>query len=95
MIFGNHLGQMTTLDSNTGRVVSRDQAAGQLWTAAAVDDRGNAYFASRTGHIFGFDTGGGPLFDFNAGRKFDSYPALAPDGTLLIGADDGTLYAFR
>jgi outer membrane protein assembly factor BamB len=76
-------------------VVTRDQAAGQLWTAAVVDDRGNAYFASRTGHIFGFDTGGHRLFDFNAGGTFDSYPALAADGTLLIGADDGGLYAFR
>ncbi|MGI8413791.1 MAG: PQQ-binding-like beta-propeller repeat protein [Solirubrobacteraceae bacterium] len=94
-IFGNHSGQMTVLDSDTGRLISRDQGAGQLWTAAAVDGRGDAYFASRTGHIFGFGVSGRRLFDLNAGSTFDSYPALAPDGTLLVGSDGGTLYAIR
>lgn len=45
------------------------------------------------GHIYGFGTSGHQLFDLNAGGKFDSYPALAPDGTLLVGDDDGTLFA--
>ncbi len=94
--FGNHSGQLTVLDSDTGARISRDQGQGQLWTAAAIDARGDAYFASRTGQIFGFDRAGGRLFDFNAGSTtFDSYPALAPDGTLLVGADSGVLYAFR
>ncbi len=95
VIFGNHSGQMTMLGSDTGHLISRDQGQGQIWTAAAVDDRGDAYFASRTGQIFGFDAGGRRLFDLNAGGTFDSYPALAADGTLLVGADAGTLYAIR
>ncbi len=95
VIFGNHSGQMTVLDSSTGRLISRDQGRGQIWTAAVVDNRGDAYFASRTGQVFGFDAAGRRLFDLSAGGTFDSYPALAPDGTLLFGADDGTLYAFR
>jgi outer membrane protein assembly factor BamB len=95
VIFGNHSGQMTVLNSDTGQVIHRDQGQGQLWTAAAVDHRGDAYFASRTGQIFGFDSGGRKLFELNTGTKFDSYPALAPDGTLLVGSDNGTLYAIR
>lgn len=95
VIFGNHSGQMTVLDSDSGRLISRDRGQGQLWTAAAVDRRGDAYFASRTGQIFGFDASGHRLFDINAGGTFDSYPALASDGTLLVGGDQGTLYALR
>lgn len=54
-----------------------------------------SYFASRTGHIYGFDSAGHRLFDVAAGGHFDSYPALAPDGTLLISDDNGTLFAWR
>lgn len=93
VVFGNHNGQMTTLDSDTGRVLQVDQGQGQLWTGATVDAHGDVYFASRTGHIYGFAATGHRLFDFAAGGEFDSYPALTADGTLLVGAVDGTLYA--
>jgi outer membrane protein assembly factor BamB len=93
--FGNHSGQMAILNTDTGRVIGRDTGAGELWTSAAVDVHGDLYFASRTGHVYGFDANGRRLFDFAAGGKFDSYPALAPDGTLLLGDDNGTLFAFR
>jgi outer membrane protein assembly factor BamB len=95
VVYGNHSGQMTILDSDTGQVIRRDTGAGQLWTSAAVDARGDIYFASRTGHIYGFGASGRRLFDLDAGGQFDSYPALAPDGTLLVGDVDGTLFALR
>ena len=93
--FGNHSGQMTILDTDTGQVIRRDTGAGELWTSAAVDAHGDLYFGSRTGRIYGFNAAGGRLFDFDAGGKFDSYPALAPDGTLLFGDDDGVLFALH
>jgi hypothetical protein len=43
--------------------------------------------------VFGLGPSGSELFDLDAGGKFDSYPALAPTGTLLVGGDNGTLYA--
>lgn len=95
VLYGNHNGQMTILDSDTGKVIRRDQGEGQLWTAAAVDHHGDVYFASRTGHVYAFDSSGRKLFDLNTAGQFDSYPALAPDGTLLVGAVDGTLLALR
>ena len=88
-------GSSTILDTDTGRVIRRDTGAGELWTSAAVDARRDLYFASRTGHVYGFNADGRRLFDLDAGGKFDSYPALAPDGTLLIGDDDGTLLALH
>lgn len=95
VVFGNHSAQMTILDTDTGKVIQRDTGAGELWTSAAVDARGDVYFASRTGDVYGFGPGGRQLFDLSAGGKFDSYPALAPDGTLLVGGDNGILYAIR
>ena len=93
VLYGNHDGQMTLLDSDTGRVIHRDQATGELWTAATVDAQGDVYFASRKGGIYGFAARGRRLFDLRTGSQFDSYPGLASDGTLLVGAVDGTLYA--
>jgi outer membrane protein assembly factor BamB len=95
VVFGNHSGQMTILDTDTGHLVRRDTGAGQLWTSAAVDAHRDLYFASRTGHIYGFGASGRQLFDLDAGGQFDSYPALAPDGTLLIGDDNGILFALH
>jgi outer membrane protein assembly factor BamB len=95
VIFGNHSGQMTVLNTDTGHLVRRDTGAGELWTSAAVDARGDVYFASRVGHIYGFASNGRRLFDLDAGGKFDSYPALAPDGTLLVGDDNGALFALH
>lgn len=93
VVYGNHSGEMTTLDTRDGHVISVDHAAGQLWTAAAVDDHGDAYFASQTGGIYGFGPSGRRLFALQTNTKFDSYPAIAADGTLLVGGGDGVLRA--
>lgn len=95
VIYGNHSGAMTTLDTRTGHVVSLDQASGQIWTAAAVDGNADVYFASRTGGIYGFARDSHMLFAIKTATTFASYPAIAPDGTLLVGGDDGVLRAIR
>lgn len=95
VIYGNHSGEMTILNSATGHPISQDHSTGQIWTAAAVDARGDVYFGSRMGGIYGFGPSGQRLFDLTTGTKFDSYPALATDGTLLIGDNKATLRAIR
>jgi outer membrane protein assembly factor BamB len=93
VIYGNHSGEMSILDTRSGDLISRDRGSGQIWTAAAVDARGDVYFASRTGYIYGFAPDGHALFTLHAGETFDSYPAIAADGTLLVGGDGGVLRA--
>ncbi len=93
VIFGNHSGEMTVLDTRNGRLSSRDRARGQIWTSAAVDAHGDAYFASRTGGIYGFTKDGRMLFNLKTSTTFASYPSIAADGTLLVGGDDGVLRA--
>jgi outer membrane protein assembly factor BamB len=93
VIYGNHSGEMTILDARDGQPIRIYHGDGQIWTAAAVDARGDVYFASRSGGIYGFAANGERLFAIAAGGTFDSYPAIAADGTLLVGGDDGVLRA--
>jgi len=93
VIYGNHSGEMTILDARSGQPIQVYRGVGQLWTAAAVDGKGDVYFASRTGEIYGFAAGGRTLFTIAAGGTFDSYPAITARGTLLVGGDDGVLRA--
>lgn len=93
--FGDNKGSLTTLDAKSGALVSRLSGLAQspgIWTAAAVDAHHDVYFGS-SNRIFGFDQAGHRLFDVKTGGTVDSYPALAADGTLLIGSEDGVLYA--
>jgi outer membrane protein assembly factor BamB len=91
--FGNHSGQLKILDSDTGRELRVDTGMGQIWTAPAVDARGDVYFATRDGYVYGFSATGRRQFAISTGSQFDAYPAIAPDGTLLIGSEAGVLYA--
>lgn len=95
VVSGNHSGDVSILDTHDGHLISRAHGGGQLWTAAAVDARGDLYFASRTGGIYAFAADGRRLFSLHTTATFDSYPAIAGDGTLLIGDDAGLLRAIR
>ncbi|MGI8552641.1 MAG: PQQ-binding-like beta-propeller repeat protein [Dehalococcoidia bacterium] len=93
--FGDHNGYMNVVQSQTGCLVSRYQGGGEVWTSPAIDGKGDVYFGTKAGHILGFGLAGQPLFDIDTGAIIASYPALAADGTLLIGSTSGILYAFH
>lgn len=92
--YGNHSGVVSVLDAADGRLVRSVAGMGQIWTSAALDSRGDIYFATQDGYIYGFGPNGSQLFAVHAGGTFDSYPAIAGDGTLLVGGSDGVLRAF-
>lgn len=99
--YGDHRGALDVVDAASGRVLARHvgqartRARGDvgIWTAPAVDREGSVYFGTRTGHVHGFGPTGEQLFDLRTGGTVDSNPALAADGTLLVGSEDGKLYA--
>jgi hypothetical protein len=74
-------------------VIHRFQGRGQVWTSALLDGAGDVYFATRDGDVYGFQASGRRLFDLRLPTTFDSYPALAADGTLIVGDDSGGLLA--
>lgn len=98
---GDHGGGVSIVDAATGGLLERlqGQQATQaeksvgVWTAPLIDARGNVYFGTRPGHIYGFGADGRRLFDLATPGTVDSYPALSGDGTLLVGSTDGYLYA--
>ncbi len=98
---GDHLGRVNALDQRNGRLVfqvhglprtTRRRSVG-VWTQPVVDGRHDVYFGTRPGHVYGFSARGRRLFDLNTGATVDSNPALAADGTLLIGSESGDLLA--
>ena len=51
--------------------------------------------AQQVAQVYGLDPNGQLLFRHNLGRDVDSSPVIDSRGTLLVGADDGSLYALR
>ena len=93
--YGDNHGFVTVLDAKTGETVAKvgvEDPPG-VWTAVAVDGRHDLYYGTAAGHIYGYDAAGHQLFALKVGGLVASYPALAADGTLLIGSEDGMLYA--
>jgi outer membrane protein assembly factor BamB len=96
--FGDNQGRLTVLDSATGRQLLRSQGSSapvktSIWTSPAVDARGDYYWATQSGHIYGFAPSGVQLFDINAGAAVNSYPAIGADGTLYFGTTAGRFLA--
>jgi outer membrane protein assembly factor BamB len=100
--FGDNRGVVHVVRAETGAVIGRYTTHSQalssngvgVWTAPAVDGRHDVYFGTASGHIFGYTYNGSQLFDFATGAIVASYPALVDDGLLVIGSDNGNLYAF-
>lgn len=99
--FGDHRGGVTVVDARTGRQIVRHVGLPRsaalsdagVWTAPVLDKRGDVYFGTRPGHIYGFAPDGRRLLDIDTGATVDSNPALGPDGTLYVGSENGMLYA--
>lgn len=97
LYYGDNRGFVTILEAETGDLIGRVGYVNRsgVWTAPAVDARHDVYFGTSPGHILGYDAKGKQLFDLETGAGVDSYPALASDGTLLIGSENGRLYALK
>lgn len=101
--FGDNDGYVDVVQSVSGAVVGRYDGTSTplsangigVWTAPLVDAHHDVYFGTASGHIFGFSYDGTKLFDVATGAIVASYPAMTADGTLLIGSDNGMLYAFH
>ncbi len=94
--FADNSGRVWVVDSSTGRVLHRVQPKrAHAWTSVVADSRGDFYWATMTGHVYGYAASGSQLFDLPIGAGSDSYPAIGEDGTLYIATTDGRLLAIR
>lgn len=99
--YGDHTATLYVVDTRTGAIVrsttTRADTPGRshgIWTAPAVDARGDTYYGTRSGHVFGVGPDGNVLFDSNVGGTVASYPAIGGDGSLYIGSSNGSFTAF-
>lgn len=101
--FGDNDGSVDVVQAKSGTVAGRYSATTAplssdgvgVWTAPLVDAHHDVYFGTASGHILGFSYAGTKLFDVATGAIVASYPAMTANGTLVIGSDNGTLYAFH
>jgi len=95
--FGDNMGRLHVVDSRTGGVRHTIAPLGagkeKIWTSAASDARGNFYWGTTEGNVYGYRRDGSRLFHLPTGSPIDGYPAIGGDGSLYIGTTGGTLYA--
>lgn len=95
--FGDNSGRLRVFDSHTGKITRTIAPLGtgkeSIWTSIAVDARGDSYWATTNGNVYGYGPSGSQLFRLAVGASVDSYPAIGSDGTLYVGTTGGTLYA--
>ncbi len=95
--FGDNMGRLYVVDSRTGGVRHTIAPLGagkeKIWTSAASDARGNFYWGTTEGNVYGYGRDGTRLFHLPTGSPIDGYPAIGGDGSLYIGTTGGTLYA--
>jgi outer membrane protein assembly factor BamB len=89
---GDNNGQVHVFDVDTGAEQGKYLTANtNVWSSTVVDKDYRVYFGGQNGHFYGVSPAGVVLFDVNLGAGIDSYPALAGNGTLIVGAANGTL----
>jgi outer membrane protein assembly factor BamB len=92
----DHKSRVHVYDVRTGTEVATYEIGPHLteiWSSTVVDKDYRVYFAGQNGHVYGVSPTGVVLFDVNLDAPVDAYPALTPDGALIIGASNGTLVA--
>ena len=92
--FGGNSGHLQVVRTSSGRPVVTDHGLQGLWGAQVVDARGDVYFGTIGSHVYGYTATGRLLFDVPVAGAVDSYPAMTASGTLVLGDEDGNVYAF-
>jgi outer membrane protein assembly factor BamB len=90
----DHSGRVHVFDVGTGTERGTYRVTNtEIWTSTVVDRDYRVYFGGQNGHVYGVSPSGVVLLDVDLGAPIDAYPALAGNGTLVVGAANGTLAA--
>ena len=66
-----------------------------IQSGAVVDASGATYFGAQDGYVYALNADGSIRWVVPIGQDVDAPPAILPDGTLLVAADDYQIHAFR
>lgn len=91
--------RVVSLDARTGElrwyfsVTVSDSPELGVASGPIVDASGNVFFGAQDDYVYGLSGDGALRWIHQVGADVDSAPVLTEDGTLLVGCDDGFLYA--
>jgi outer membrane protein assembly factor BamB len=90
---------MVALEPEDGRVRFRFSIRGTgapefgIHGGPVEDGEGRLYFGAQDDHAYALNSDGSLLWKFKTGGDVDAPIVIAPSGLLLVGSDDGKLYA--
>lgn len=94
LYFGDNHGVLNLVHTSSGTLLRQQKAASNaIWSAQAIDGRGDVYVGTKSKSLVGFDPRGHVLFRISLDASVESYPALTGTGTLVVGDEAGTVYA--
>jgi len=93
VLVGAEDGAIYGLHVADGREGFRVQTALPVRSSACIDADGWIYVGSQDDQVRALDPTGTLRWSVNLGADVDGSPTILPDGTLVVGADDGALYA--
>jgi outer membrane protein assembly factor BamB len=93
--------RVVSLDGETGEVrwsfpVGLDEATERgIASGPLVDADGNIYFGAHDSFVYSITREGRLRWVLRVGREIDAAPVLTPEGVLIVGSDDGVVYAIE
>lgn len=93
VIIGADDGGIYGLRAADGTEAFRVQTALPVRSSARIDAEGWAYIGSEDDTLRALDATGAVRWSVMLGADIDGAPALTQEGTIVVGADDGALYA--
>jgi outer membrane protein assembly factor BamB len=91
---GDAAGSLLAANATSGAMLWTSSLTGEV-AASPVVGGGKAYFVTTAGEVAAYDAASGqPLWSFSTGSPIFSAPTYI-DGLLLVGTQDGVLYALR
>lgn len=95
VVVGSDDGGVYGVRASDGREVFRATTYGPVRSSARVDADDWSYVGSEDDRVYALRPDGAVGWFVSLGADVDSSPLLLRDGTLVVGCDDGALYALR
>jgi outer membrane protein assembly factor BamB len=95
VVLGGEDGAVYGLRAADGLRVFRTQTFGPVRSSVRVDADGWLFVGSEDDRVYGLRPDGSVGWSVSVGADVDTSPAILPNGSLVVGADDGALHCLQ